>query len=474
MNWRTLSLLPFFLLFAACGGVTNDPSEHEPGGSPGGSGGATPTPTPTPIPTPTPQAQSAICPGALTQDVHDVALWYQDETGVTFVHHDGTSSVAFVVPADTPGLSTQASAGGERIFVASHSSTGFPSSMRMYDRSGVQLAQHTITQGYVLSPFADDAGRVAFHVGNGGAPTAYLWDGSAIQNLGAWIPTGPAQDGWVPARATWDSDTTHAFVSTAGETRVVYKGKSSVQPAGASLIWVDAEARVLRVATPTSTQALPLGGFGVSDIDAPLIHQVRDGVALLARNKWDTGDVLVVDVQSGQMRHVADTQKEETPLAFYCNATRPGYLASDGSLLRSRIAKGQLQLWRETASSAFPIGMPLSGVALLSVVERGGTVGIVGSDGSDTYCGTPSDIWQQPAPAGTLPGDSVQFVRKDGATQLGTFSHSFDEPALHASGLCVITQDYEGPGYQQRVWSLQSDAVFSLPESAKAPVAWIE
>lgn len=461
--------LALSLSLTACGGVAidSDPAADPP---------PTPTPpTPTsPLPPAPPEYDSLICPSAPVADGHDVALWYQTYDSAVFVHHDGTSSVIWSQPDTAPSLQVEVASAKTRLFVATHTSVDEPSSLRMFDRRGTLLAEQTFASGFVSSLFASDDGRVVFTLGKGEIQEGYSWDGSQLSSLGPWLPVGPTAHGFTPARSGWGSDASHVFVSDTGSVVPIYTGKASVFPVGERLVFVDPITRSLRINTPNGTQALSLGDFAQEDPQAPVIAQVRDGrYVLLRHDVWAKGDVLVIDVESAHIDFHPDTSPKPDDLSFYCNSGWPGYLTSNGSLLRSRIAGGKLQIWSTTPNSETAIGTPMTGIAMLGLVERGGTIGIVGSDGSDTYCGTPSEIWQDPSPPGTLDGDSLQLVRGSAAPKLGKFPGSFNEPSIHPSGACVLSSSFQSPDWQTQVEDLDTGALFDLPATSGL-VRWID
>ena len=452
------------LSLTACGGVAVDSPAHQ-----------DPTPGPAPSPTPTsPAAKSLICSGAPVTDGHDVALYYPTTNSVEFVHHDGSSSIAWSAPGTAPPVQAEVRSSATRIFVATHTDVGEQSTLQMFDRRGTLLAQRSFTDGFISHPFPSDDGWVAFTLGKGEDQEGFRWDGSTLTSLGPWIPVGPTANGFTPARSTWSADAAHAFISESGSVVPVYSDKAPVWRVGERLVFIEPLTQTLRIATPNGTQALALGDFGATDEHSPIIEQVRDeGYALLRRDTWAKGDVLVVHVSTAKLDFYPDTSPKPDDLSFYCNSGWPGTLTSSGSLLRSRIAGGQLQVWLTSPTAETPVGTPLTSIAALGLVERGGTVAIVGSDGSDTYCGTPSDIWQDPAPKGSLSGDSLQLVRGSAAPRLGKFPGSFNAPSIHPSGACVLSSSFKTPEWQTRVEDLDSDGVIELPD-ARGLARWLE
>ncbi len=154
-------------------------------------------------------------------------------------------------------------------------------------------------------------------------------------------------------------------------------------------------------------------------------------------------------------------------VGFISNNAFSGYLVSDGTLIRSKMSDGVVQFQRGSE----PIGLPLSNIALLSLSERAGTFVVVGSDGSDTYCGPPEPSGPK---AGSLAGDSVQITRK-GVSRVGEFESSFQAPAIHASGGCTLAQSFETDTPSIRIDSIVDGSSFVLPNDSDTGSAhWIE
>ncbi|GMV18520.1 MAG: hypothetical protein HS104_18475 [Polyangiaceae bacterium] len=438
---------------SACGGVSIE-SPPEPAPVPG-----------PPAPSPLPQAKSLVCPGAPIDHADDVLFWHQAEAGVMFVRHDGSSLLAHAHSPETPGFNAEVAAGGDRIALAAYTAVSAPNSIELFDRRGSKLAERAFMGGIVTGLFVADDGRVVFSVQAGTSNEGFIWDGGEPKSLGSWIPIGPVRDGWVPARKSWETNTTTAFVHESGSTKVFHSGSDQVWRAGSRLARVDGPTRELWLGSPSGTAHVPLGAFGAEDAEPPHVAQARDeGFVLIRRSEWLKADVLVVNVDDQSVRFVPPAEPGiDDELSFYCNAGWPGYLASDGSVLTSRIEGGQLRVWKRAADGEHPLGLPLASIAVLGLVERAGTTAILGSDGSDTYCGTPGEIWQSPAPKGAIVGDSLQFVRNPAEPRLGEFSSSFNEPSIDESGHCVLASSYDSGAWTARLQDIDSGAVFSLP-----------
>lgn len=456
---RTHVALLALSLVACGGGVTSDPAS---GPAPPPTG-TVPRPPPPPPPT---TAQSLICPGATISHADEVALWHRTDTDVVFVRHDGSSVTVHHAESDQTLIDTEVGAAGDHIGLLVRQN-GFPSNLYLFDRRANVTASRTLAQ-----PIYDlrvGANAVAYTTSVDVVMEGWLWNGTNEPvSLGKWLPVAPPRaDGWVPARTGWDPDDEFGFVNETGEL-LSFPAKDPVYSVEGTLITVDKQAWELRIASPTQLQQISLAEFGAGDAEAPYIRETRrEGWISLQRypSGFETGDLFVVNVTSGETRTFPADPANVQPLAFYCNSGFPGYLASDGTLLRSHIAGGELQLTHDGE----PVGFPLSNVAAVFLAERAGTIVMVGSDGSDTYCGTP-ESW--PAKDGTLAGNSLQTLRH-GEARVGEFQSSFDGPEIHVSGACTLTHEWGVDGsYAIRVEDLDGDASFDLAIESWAQ--WIE
>jgi hypothetical protein len=407
-----------------------------------------------------------LCPGANISNPDEVALWYRTGTDVVFVRHDGSSVSVHHAESDETIIDTEVAAAGDHIGLLVRQN-GFPSNLYRFDRSGNLLASRTISQPiYELHVGAKAmAYSTAVDVINQG----WLWDGTNDPvSLGEWTAMAPPRDdGWIPARTGWDPDDQVGFVNTNGEVLPFADGGGAVYVVQGKLITVVKDQWLLRIASPVDEKGISLAQFGAGDIEAPYIRESREeGWLSLQRypTEFETGDLMVVNVATGETAEYTELPNANQPLAFYCNNGFPGQLASDGTLLRSQITNDELQLWHDTDK----VGLPLSSVAAVFLAERAGTIVMIGSDGSDTYCGSP-EAW--PAKDGTLAGNSLQTFR-NGISRVGEFQGSFDGPSIHKSGACTLTHEWQDDKYSIRVHDLDGDE--SVEVAVESWGAWIE
>lgn len=472
---RSLIVLLCLGSVACGGGVERDPSDNPNAGTGGasgsvgvggssaggssaggnGSGGTRST------------AKSLLCSQAPVQHEDDVAIWYSSPTKVTFLRHDGTETVVHTAKTDQKHMGAEARAAGDRIGLLV-SQADAPGNLYLFDRQANLIASQTFPQE--ISSLHMTENGVAFNVIVNHEYQGRVWDGVNLpRNLGSWIPlAGPDAQGWVPVSDYFENKEM-GFISPDG-VFVSFPAYGYGGVIKGHLVAIDKATRTLFIGTPSETKAISLGEFSAGDADAPVIQESREeGWVMVKRQLLDTEvtSVLIVNVDTAEVREVATDGGTGGPLPFYCNEGFPGYLASDGTLIHSYIADGKLEMRHENQ----PFGVPLSSIAALYLDERNGTVVQVGSDGSDTYCGDNSG-W--PPAKDTLMGDSVQIYRK-GETMLGEFVQSFSGPVLDASGSCALLNQYGDSMYPLQVKDLETKTTRDIhPEDTAGWTQWIE
>jgi hypothetical protein len=473
VRMRSLIVLLCLVPIACGGGVSSDPSANQPGtggigggvgvggvggdsgsGGSGGSGGAL-------------SAKSLLCSEASIQHEDDVAIWYSSGTTVTFLRHDGTETVVHEASTDQKYMTAEVGAAGNRIGLLVQQ-TDMPSHLYLFDRQANLLASQTFPQN-IHSMRMTETG-IAFTITVNQEYQGRVWDGvNPPRNLGGWVPlAGPDAQGWVPVQEYFEQKEL-GFISPDGAFQS-FPAKDYAGIVKGRLMAIDKDTRTLFIGTPSETKQISLAEFSAGDVDAPFISNSREeGWISIQRQVLDTEvtSVLVVNVETGEVREIPTDGGSGSALAFYCNQGFPGYLASDGTLIHSYIANGKLEMRHDNE----PFGMPLSGIAALFVAERNGTVVQVASDGSDTYCGDNSG-W--PFAEDTLYGNSMQIYR-GGETMVGEFVASYQGPMLDVSGSCAMLNQYGDEAFPLQVKDLETKTTRDIVLADTAQWAqWIE
>jgi hypothetical protein len=458
------------LVPVACGGgVSSDRVDDPPstggvggtvgvggGGGSGGSGGA-------------PSAKSLLCSAATIQHEDDVAIWYSNGTAVTFLRHDGTETVVHQAPTDQAYMTAEVAAAGDRIALLA-AQTDLASHLYLFDRRANLLATETFSQGIVDLRFGENG--LAFTITLNDEYEGRVWDGvNPPRSLGKWLPVAPPDaEGWIPVHHGWSPDAEYGFLAPDG-TFVPFLGDDqAVHVVKGRLVSIEKATRTLLIGSPSETKQISLAELAAGDVDAPIIRENREeGWISIQRYAAESEltSLLVVNVETGATTEFPADPGNGQPLSFYCNSGFPGYLTSDGTLLRSHIENGKLEM----RLGGELIGFPLSSIASLLLHERAGTVVQVASDGHDTYCGG-NENW--PPVQDTLAGNSLQIVY-EGEPIIGEFSSSFDAPLLDVSGSCALMNQYGGDMYPLSIRDLETKTTRDIVvEDTSLWARWIE
>src|SRR5262245_43410008 len=145
------------------------------------------------------------------------------------------------------------------------------------------------------------------------------------------------------------------------------------------------------IQSPEGTTLVPLAPFDGALKGVRYIAQARDGWLLVASQPEPEvpaeRNAVVVNVKTGAAHLVSGPPDFGDAMAMYCDSVRHGYVASDRSVLFSKIDDQGLRVLRYPVGGGEPqtIGKPIIQVALINVGERAGGFVVTGSDGSDTY-----------------------------------------------------------------------------------------
>jgi hypothetical protein len=433
-----------FALSVGCGQVENDPGE--------------PSGNPPPPPSGHPQtAKSAICPSAPIDDARAVALWTTRGQDLVFVRHDGSEITAHTFTPEVQNAVVAVHKSKSRILaVVSESWKAQRSELVLFDTRGQKL-DSLVVERTLENAFLNDDGIVMAGAwepdGSELTQVTLEWKNHQLVEVAhGWTPLGPAEDGAFAMRSGVDTTFTYGFLSPASLSikPVITSEGEPVYLTTGKLVTIDALKENVMVESPSDTTFVPIaslvGGFG----SKVRIEQTRDEgfVSIVPELGWDQTvprDVVVVNIVDKTARLVHGPADPGDAMAMYCDSARAGYVASDGSVLFSKIDSTGLRVLRYPASGGEPepVGKTLTQIALLNVAERAGGFVVLGSDGTDTYCGSP-DQWPVPASPGAVAGNSVyggRIGRDDLPLRQLDFNGTWSEHGIDSTGSCVLGAD---------------------------------